>query len=171
MGSRALRKYESGAVVRMTLPLPLATLLASACDPGLPRNLVAVTGDQASGIVGVLYARCPNELITSVEIVVLTGNVVGDENDQVLWEITSANGSTNSAFVVGRTPVGFVEQVPLESPLPSDKILAAIVDTNLRPQPYEQFSLEQLRADKALTDDAYVDPREFVGQTLQDCPG
>jgi len=158
------------SLVRRAALLALLTWLVPACDPLLPPDLVGVTRDSQTGIVEVFYSRCSDELVRLVEIVVLKGNVAGDEDDRVLWRITSTHGSTENDFVVGHIPAGFSEEFPLQGDLPAGESLAVIVDTNLRPGPFQEFRLEQLRGGEVLTNDQYVSSADFASQTPEDCP-
>jgi hypothetical protein len=86
----------------------VAGLLAMG-DPG-PRGEIAVS--TSDGMIRLRVQLCDNT--ETVRSVALLGGIDGPgQEGETLWKIESARGSSPREFVVGNTPPGFVESVPL----------------------------------------------------------
>lgn len=104
--------------------LPVLCLVMTACDviPSLGFSL------DSSGAV-ILVPLCPGEVVQSVALVESGDQIVGDEDDVVIWRITSPDGSVVDNYVVGETPEGFVEDTPMTGETPD--LLVVEVQTSL----------------------------------------
>ncbi|MGH9139328.1 MAG: hypothetical protein ACRD0G_20145 [Acidimicrobiales bacterium] len=109
----------------------VAALTLTGCTPDTRTGV----GVDELGVPVLVTALCGGE---RVEEVVLRTNPLGDvEADrpddipqpEVLWRISSAEGSEIDHFTVGVEPPGFVTDVPLEAPVPNSS-LAFAFDTN-----------------------------------------
>ena len=96
-------------------------LLLPGCVPATSFNLGLVP--TAFGSVRFLFVHCEDSGVTGVS---LTGAGAGA---RPLWRIRSDAPSAASSFTVGRTPVGFSEDVALRRQLPPVRLLFAQVDT------------------------------------------
>src|SRR6266545_6977197 len=127
------------------------TLLFSACDPFPVRDRIGVSLSIDTRSVVIHRALCPGEKVVSVRLVETDGNVVGDDDDPVLWEIVSQMGSPQSVYTAGSVPAGFGERVPLRGPLPERHLLGALVETSLSKAGHVTFRLPDLSPDVILT--------------------
>jgi hypothetical protein len=117
----------------------------------------------------IAYTACPGELVGRVELVRQLGQVVGDEDDVVIWAISRLNQEPRSSFVVGRTTPGFREVVPLSSPPPKGVRLAAIVTTSEVADVYTTFDAGELRSGEFLSSAGYLSPTEFQEAGTEAC--
>jgi len=106
-----------GSVVAVGL---IALLLAACSDAGLGLDSrTGVTLDE-EGQIRLLYALCPGESMQVVEVAESTGGSRTDFAVPIYWRIESPSGSQQHEYIVGETPEGFVETVPLVRDLPDD---------------------------------------------------
>ena len=71
------------------------------------------------------------------------------------------DGSRQVTYVVGTTPVGFVEEVPLSRVPGVAEGLAATIDSEFDTQALMAFMPSELRSDQVLEPDGYFTPRQF----------
>jgi hypothetical protein len=145
------------------------SLLAAACDPGPPAEAIGVTPASGEAQVAIVYVPCAGEDIHGVRVVRPSGGaVVGDEDDEVLWEVASPGGSPLRMFEVGVTPPGWHELVPMANDLGSSEEVAAMVDTNLA-QTFILFKLADLRQGKVFTNGSNRSLSEFRSDAQSVC--
>ncbi len=101
----------------------LAAMLVG-CERQTADELISV-GVSQTGKPVIVWYRCDSQMISRVRLVLPNGNP-GDENDEILWEITST-GSSADRFTIGETPPGFREVVPLTQVLAKDESVTALV--------------------------------------------
>jgi hypothetical protein len=130
----------------LTLTLCLCSTLVS-CERATSQERISI-GVSSAGAAVINWYPCDAEVIRGVSLVRPNGNP-GDENDEVLWLITSP-GLTESRFVVGQTPEGFREAVPLTKQVQPGESLSAIVETDTLTTPIG-FSLAELEEGRVLT--------------------
>jgi len=113
--------------------LGVLLVVATACDPGaLAPMAFTRPADDPTG-VEIVMGQCrrgeaglATDQVTSVRLSTSTGFLV-DEEDRVLWSISTARPRTLGEVRVGDVPAGWVEDVALAEPLPD---IALVVVTS-----------------------------------------
>lgn len=129
-------------------------LLFTACTPAPDRLGVSLSGDAD---LSVHYMRCieRGEHIHRVQLAVPLGTV---DDDEVLWEIRRDEsfefpGGTQLVEEVvidaGEVPQGFVESVPMDSPVSADSSLRVSVETSMQTLALG-FQMDELEMDQIL---------------------
>jgi hypothetical protein len=114
------RRWLAVAVVASLMPL------LPSCVPRTSFN-VGVTAS-GFGTVRFLFVHCEDLGVTGVSLAVAR---TPEAPDRPLWRIHTESPSPASVFTVGRTPVGFHEDVPLHRAMPPHRQLFAQVDTTV----------------------------------------
>jgi hypothetical protein len=157
---------RNGAVLHghiwMALLFALA-LVISACDEFSGIEAIGVQRIPVGSGIEIIKAMCPGDRVTRVSLILAPGGVPNDSETGILWKITSEAGSTRNTYVVGTTPPGFVEEIPLSRSLTATQGLAATIDTNFDAAALITFTLSELRSDQVLDPDGY-----FSRQQLED---
>jgi hypothetical protein len=84
---------------------------------------------RSSSGIEILYWHCPGDSVQSVELLSQRGSVIGDD-DPVLWQIRAHDASSARSFVIGMTPEGFLEIVPLAVEIaPTDRLSVLVEAT------------------------------------------
>lgn len=145
-------------VLALLLVLGLAI---PACDefPGV--EAIGVQRSLVGSGIEVLKPLCPGDRVTRVSLILAPGGVPDDSESGILWKITSETGSTQSSYVVGTTPAGFVEEVPLARPPSDAQGLAATIDTDFDAAALITFELSELRPSQVLDPDGYFTRQQF----------
>jgi hypothetical protein len=100
------------------------TMLLSACVPRTSFNLGVMPAP--FGSLRFLFVHCEDAGITGVSLSTARAPRAGT---RPLWRIRSDPPSAASIFTVGRTPLGFSEDVSLRRELPTSRRLFAQVET------------------------------------------
>jgi hypothetical protein len=111
-GSLLIGVFLLGAGIAVVQDGPCAFL---PCDPGPPPIGATLTPD---GHVDLLIGACPHDRVGEVRVAIAGNGVVGDDDDQVLWDVVGRDTERRLSFEVGTTPLGFTERTPLQGPLP-----------------------------------------------------
>jgi hypothetical protein len=150
------------SVPRWYVQLLLSTLVlvASGCDefPGI--DAIGIQRGPG-GEIEVVKPLCPGDRVTEVTLIRAPEGHLDDSESGVLWRITSKTGSTRDMYLVGTTPVGFVEEVPLSRVPGVAEGLAATIDSEFDTQALMAFMPSELRSDQVLEPDGYFTPRQF----------
>lgn len=162
--NRAAAHTPIGVALLMVL-----VLVSTACDefPGI--EAIGVRRNQASRGIEVLKPLCPGDRVTRVSLILAPGGVVDDSESGILWKITSEAGSTQDSYLVGTTPPGFVEEVPLARALRDKQSVAATIDTNFDAAALMMFKPSELRTDQVLEPDGYFSPQQFEARHQDRC--
>jgi hypothetical protein len=161
----------------MRLPLwlgcvPVVLLLVVSCDPLTGRDAAGVTRVSGEGIE-VFYVLCPSTDVQGVTLYRAPEERPDYDPEDVLWKITSSEGSQRGSYVVGVTPLGFVEDVPLTTRLEPAQGLAISVDVEGDIGADVIFTIQDLREDQlfrgGVDGDEYFDPNEFRTRHLERC--
>ena len=114
---------------RRWLAVAVAASLAPLCVSCVPRTSfnVGVT-TSPFGTVRFLFVHCEDLGVTGVSLAVARAH---EAAARPLWRILTESPSPASVFTVGRTPVGFHEDVPLRRRMPPQRRLFAEVDTTV----------------------------------------
>lgn len=146
----------------------LLLLSLSACTPD--NHQIGMLRD-SDGRIEVLYVRCLNR-----NEAVRTVNLSDAESGKTLWSIRDAPPVADAAlgpavqrFVVGGTPDGFVEEVPLSAPLSeSARYRLSIDGPNQVGLPSIGFELDDLSEDRVYGP-VEAPGRAFVDDALEGC--
>jgi hypothetical protein len=144
-------------------------LLTPACDelPGI--DAIGVQRDQTGSGIDILKPMCPGDRVTDVSLIRAPGGHIDDSEGGILWEITSEAGSTQDSYLVGTTPPGFVEQVPLARPVGDEQSVAATIDSNFDTAALITFKPSELRSDRVFEPDGYFSPQQFETRHQDRC--
>lgn len=161
-----LRSREN-SLTKCASGLLVAVLMAAACDPGPPRDRLGLVAQE--GEPKVLVHLCPEERIKDVTLFRVEGNVVGDDNDEVLWRAAAESGAKFEEFVIGNTPApGFETLQQFRPPLEGEH-LSVQVRTSLT-RFHLSFASEELESRGFVTSgEDGVSPDEFRDRQPQ-CP-
>lgn len=152
----------------MCAGLVLALALLGACDSFGAERRTAVSSNAAGGGIEVHFVTWPGELVRTVTLLEPRDQIIGDEDDPVLWRISSPD-STLGTFVVGETPQGFREVVALSDLPPPDLKLGIVIDTSLVFGDFATFRLEQLRSDSVLWEGKQASLADFLEGAMEEC--
>lgn len=110
--------------IRLAVAAAWLVLLVPACVPRTSFNLGVMPSP--FGTVRFLFVHCEDAGITAVSL-----SAAGSPGAPTppLWRIRAETPSPASLFTVGRSPVGFSEDVALRRELPPRRRLTAQVDT------------------------------------------
>jgi hypothetical protein len=92
-------------------------LLLPSCDPLTGRDAVGVTRVSSGASIGVVYVLCPFADVRAVALYRAPEGRPDYDPEDILWRIASKLGSKQHSYVVGVTPLGFVEDVALTADL------------------------------------------------------
>lgn len=144
----------------------LLVLSLAACDEFPAQRTLGIEGVNARfRIVTVL---CPGERVRSVSLVRVRGPIHLDEDDELLWRITSSGGSPVKVYVPGFTPAGFSETKDLGMGLPDDGRLAVRVQTD-QVISSAVFSMRDLRPGYVYSTEEYLTPEQFQRRGESTC--
>ena len=147
----------------------LVLLLLLSCDTFEGRDAVGATRVSAGTGIGVVYVLCPIAEVRTLSLYKAPGGRPDYDPEDLLWKIASEAGSKQDVYVVGVTPPGFVEEVPLTTDLTGGQGLAVLVEAEPAGEASVIFEIENLREDELLRGDEYFDPDEFREQHLERC--
>lgn len=123
--------------------------------------------------IEVVYVRCPNAEVRAVALYRAPEGRPDYDPEDILWRIASKVGSKQDSYVVGVTPPGFVEEVPLTADLEPAQGLAVVVEVEGDIDADVIFAIQDLREGELLRrelgDDEYFDPDEFRAKHLERC--
>jgi hypothetical protein len=143
--------------------------VASACDEFPGSEVIGVRLGADGKSIEVVKVLCPGDRVTEVDLLPAPGGDPSDDEDDLLWRISSEIGSAEGSYVVGVTPTGFVEEVPLTETLGPAQGLAATIDTEQDAGALVLFEIRELRTDQILSPDGYFSPSEFEARHLERC--
>jgi hypothetical protein len=151
------------------VPLLMVAILMPACDefPGI--DAIGVQHDQTGSGIDILKPMCPGDRVTDVSLIRAPGGYIDDSDSGILWEITSKTGSTQDSYLVGTTPLGFVEEVPLARPVGDEQWVAATIDSNFDAQALITFKPSELRSDQVFEPDGYFSLQQFEARHRDRC--
>jgi len=141
-----------------------ALLLAAACDDFPGSEVIGVRLTENEDGIQVTKVLCQGDRVTRVSLLA-ENNLDGE----ALWKITSDTGSNQETYIVGTTPPGFVEEVPLTRPLGPTDGLAVTIATEGEAPALKTFEIRELRNDKLFTPDGYLTPELFEARHLERC--
>jgi hypothetical protein len=142
-------------------------LLMPACDefPGL--DAIGVQLNRAGSEIEIMKPLCPGDRVTDVSLFPAPGD--NADVSRVLWEITSQAGSAQSSYVVGVTPPGFVQKVPLAHPIGIEQSVGAAIESNFDAQGIITFTPSELKTNMVLEPDGYFSPQQFEARHRDRC--
>jgi hypothetical protein len=124
------------------------TLSSMACDFGDPGPGTEIgLSVESNGKVLVAFNPCSPASVRLVRILQVRGRVFGDSDDELLWEIRSAEPSQLTIFISGETSPGFEENVRLLRGLEGRLAVQILTDRSDRPAG-RSFSVDELEVGK-----------------------
>lgn len=116
--------------------LTLIAVTASSCffgDPP-PSGEAGVRRDEGGRIEVRLRACEPAREVTELRLMRATGTP--GQDGHILWQVVSDDGGPQGNYLVGGTPEGFRERVPLQAPLADQDtfIIASMLGAAVRPR-------------------------------------
>jgi hypothetical protein len=146
----------------------LLMLVLTSCDE-FPANSKLGVSIDPQDVLSIHFIACPGELVTDLSVVVLEGAFVGDENDEILWEISSSpGGSLPLVLQYGDVPPGFAETVQAQ-PLPPSEIQLGINVNTMSSGSAVVFDVGGLSEGRAFSDGASLDFTEFERRAREAC--
>jgi hypothetical protein len=153
---------------RLHTVVVIAFLIISglACDPSPSKEIGVLLTD--SNQIKLHYAPCeriakPN--VVGITLYRVVGQVIGDTDDEILWNIRAKNSSPERVFIIGVVPEAFQETVSLHDYPDSGRFAVTIDSERTKGETSIAFDLEHLRSNKLLTDrDQYVSLSKFNSQ-------
>jgi hypothetical protein len=143
------------------------------CDPLTGVDAVGVTRASSGARIGVVYALCPSADVRSVALYRAPEERPDYDAEDILWKLASSTGSKLESYVVGVTPQGFIEDVPLTSELAPDQGLAVLVEVEQSGDANVIFTIQDLREDRifrgGVRGDKYFDSDDFRARHLERC--
>jgi hypothetical protein len=149
-------------------PVVVVLLVLAGCDR-FPAGARLGLESSQTGPVKILYAACPGEVISAVELVIPVDHPGGDD-DRIIWAVRNAGGRTGAIQLVAGAPPpsGYETSVPLRQ-VPPDQELSVIVDSD-KANVVSSFGPGDLRPDTFLTNaNEYVSSSDFEQSAADSC--
>lgn len=122
------------------------------------RNFVAAT--LMDGNPALVVALCEDESVSSVYLVDSTSS---DGEGSTLWRVDATRPTGRDTFVIGRTPNGFTEVVPLDDRIPDGRLAAWAIIGESR-EMVNTVDVGQLTEGDLYLDRDAIDRNEFFNQ-------
>ena len=124
---------------------------------------IGIRRDDQGNLIAVYRVCHKSALVTGVSLLDAMGTRADISDDATLWEVTALAPSGATRFIVGQTPDGFVQNVPLTGLPDGGRLLWLHVYTTELPHGESiGFSTTQLRTDRLRVGDGYQTEEEFV---------
>jgi hypothetical protein len=152
----------------LILILILMPSLLGSCDPVPPLDRIGLTSE--ADHLQLRYVLCPEEIVTRIRLFEIHGDSVPDEDDVVIWEIRANEPERLEVFVVGDTPSGYEEIVPIAHDPRPNMLYSFTVDSTRQRVAALGFKTDQLEDGRVLT--SYGDSltmNEFVDSAKETC--
>lgn len=161
---------DLGRVRRGSLPAVLATVLAvlAACEPVGRYRALGVSRDPG-GRVQVHYGSCVEEHVERVQLFRFRGEVLGDYDDDLLWEIVGDAFRRVDVFTVGVAPEGFDETVRLRAGIPFQRRLGVKVYSDQTRGETQTFTLAAIPPGVVYARGQLLDQSGFEELTQRAC--
>jgi hypothetical protein len=161
-------------LVSRTLAFAL-TLAIAGCDP-LESDAGVGVSLQDGRQVQIHVALCSAETLSELKLLKAIDSVVGNEDDLVLWAISSEAGNEEEKeqglrireVLVGVVPAGFEETVPLKGPIPRRQVLDVYKVTG-ESQQIVTFKVAELSADSIRSEGEVRSHDDFVTHAEEEC--
>ena len=142
----------------------VALVVCTGCDYFPNDAKIGVSGDPSA--IRIHYLLCLREVIISVRL-----DRVDEERTVPLWGIRARDWSTETVFIVGRTPPGFTERMPLSAMPDANDTLLAVVQPNSGTAAALEFPASGLRSDRVVTHGQRdgATPAEFEKEARASC--
>ena len=167
MRSRGVPAGSKRSGFRPLILILMPPLLGS-CDPVPSLDRIGLTS--GADHLQLRYVLCPEEIVTRIRLFEIHGDSVPDEDDLVIWEIRANEPKRREVFVVGDTPSGYEEIVPLAHDPRPNMLYSFTVDSTRQSIVALGFKSDQLEGGRVLTRDGdLLTKKEFVTSARQTC--
>ena len=143
---KAGTKYTSWS--RNLIFAATTAFLLTGCDRFPGEQAAAARLADTDG-VEVVFAACPQETVSGVDVYRTSGKVIGDADDDLIWAITSG-GVRLTGFVIGVVPDGFEERVTFSDAMGAGDTIGVLIDADGE-SPVISFTMDDLRLDDLYT--------------------
>jgi hypothetical protein len=142
----------------------------ASCDPvPVGSQIIGVSSSGKAGL-RVVWEPCDQALLFKIDLLQVRGQISGDGDDSVLWEIRAQQDRAVFKEVeVGSTPIGFEETVDASHPLPTDARLALRLWSTADQHAGISFSMGELRPGKIFSVGGNLSPSEFLSRANDVC--
>lgn len=157
---------------RLGLAVVIALVGLVSCDEATSQLRVGLSSSPGGIGIEIRFLTCMSERVVSVALLRKRGELVGDQDDEVLWKIRSSRGSQRSVYRVGATPPGFELIVPVRAESLTPPPLAVKVETTMIPSTTISFDPRDLREGRILVRDGEpVSVADFQAHARRACKG
>lgn len=139
-----------------------------ACDEVPSQLRIGISSAVRGRGIEIHFMPCDSERVLSVGLLRAHGELVGDQDDEVLWEIQSEEGSQRSVYLVGMTAPGFELVSPLSVESLDPPPVAVKIQTTQIPSTTISFDPRELREGPILVRDGRrISTSDFRAQARQ----
>jgi hypothetical protein len=143
-------------------------LTAASCTPSLPTGKSPVAVRAAGDTWEVLYAGCQPASIVGITLIRFQDGWQVQESDPPVWRVTFPTASSATQFVIGETPAGATEELPLAGPLGPDQVYRAVLTLADGTTTYVAFRPKDMTDNKVTFRSRVMTPAEF--EKARACP-
>jgi hypothetical protein len=136
------------------------------CD-SIPSR-VGVSRTTSGNQVTLWSAGCPGSNVARARVLVVNGGVVGDGDDDVLWDLVAYQRSPSTRFVVGLGQTGFTQLVHLREPLDVERSYTAALEIGSQ-DTFESFTISHLTPGRIRFDGYDLTESEFAQAVVDRC--
>lgn len=152
--------------------MAVALLGLISCDEATSQLRMGLSSFAGGTDIRIHFVTCRSERVVSVALLRRRGELVGDQDDEVLWQIRSAKGSQQSLYLAGITPTGFELIVPMNGESLHPPPIAAKIQTTAIPSTTISFDPYDLREGAILVRDGRrMSMTDFRAQARRACEG
>jgi hypothetical protein len=145
-------------------------LAGTSCDVFPLLSAVGVRNPSTSSLeIEIVYIPCNEIHAKTVQLWDSRGPVVGDDDDDLLWEITT-DGDNRTRFILGQVPPNFREAVPLEvSQLRSSSLVVTVINAAGNTSNTSSFAIDNLRQRQLFSEGKFWEEEAFRAEMQRRC--
>jgi hypothetical protein len=159
---------RSGSRTLIIILFILMPSLLGSCDPVPPLGRIGLTSE--ADHLQLRFVLCSGETVMRIRLFEIHGDSVPDEDDVVIWEIRANEPKRLEVFIVGDTPPGFEEIVPIAHDPRPNMLYSFTVDSTQQRVAALGFKSDQPERGRVLTSDGdLLTMEDFVTSARQTC--